>query len=162
MKRSVALISVSITAFSVVLLATVVYAVRAAAKARTSPVAAISGATKLEVSPELEAAAEVASPRISPQAAVDAASEFLKRQDAFSVQLASYNGVTAYMVTFSSGDLVYVSLQGQVLGVVPAGVEMVNSNPGRHEQESRVGGGDGGHEDGESEHESEHETEAGD
>ncbi len=82
----------------------------------------------------------------------------------FSVQLANYNGQQAYMVTFSSGDLVYVSLQGQVLGVVPAGVEMVNSNPGRHDRESRVGGGggDGEHEDGELEHEFEHETEAGD
>ena len=66
------------------------------------------------------------------------------------------------MVTFSSGDVVYISLQGQVLGSVPAGVEMASSNSGRKDWDSRGGGGgDDGHEE-DDEHESEHEGEAGD
>jgi hypothetical protein len=44
------------------------------------------------------------------------ASEFLGRTDAYSVELAQYNGVQAYKVTFLSRDVVYVSFDGQVLG----------------------------------------------
>jgi hypothetical protein len=46
------------------------------------------------------------------------------------------------MVTFSSGDLVYISLSGQVLGSVPAPVLMASSNPNPKEQETRGGGRD--------------------
>jgi hypothetical protein len=142
MKRSVALISVGITAFSIVLLASVVYGLRAAASPRLDPLAAASGASAAQVSTEPEGAAVVRSSQISPQAAVTLASEFLNRTDPFSVQLADYNGVQAYMVTFSSGDLVYISLSGQVLGSVPAPVLMASSNPNPKEQETRGGGRD--------------------
>jgi hypothetical protein len=138
------LISVGITAFSIVLLASVVYGLRAAASPRLDAPAAAAGASAPQVSTGLDGAAVVQNSQISPQAAVTLASEFLNRADPFSVQLADYNGVQAYKITFSSGDLVYISLSGQVLGSLPAPVQMASSNSNPKERETRGGGGAGG------------------
>jgi hypothetical protein len=161
MKRSVTLISVAITAFSIVVLSSVVYGLRAAASSRPDPVAAVTSVLEVGLSPELAAASGFASPRISPQAAVTVASEFLGRTDAYSIQLTDYKGQPAFKVTFTSGDVVFVSVAGQVLEVIPAPVQMANANKHR-EVEGGRGGSSGGddHEKGEDEHEEEHESES--
>jgi hypothetical protein len=84
---------------------------------------------------------------VTPEAAATLASEFLGREDAFSVQLTDYKGAPAYMVTFSSGDVVYVALDGQVLGYVPAVVQMANADPDAEDRESRNDGSGEDHED---------------
>jgi len=54
---------------------------------------------------------------ITPQQAAQVAGSYIHRTDAYSVESVSTNGVTAYKVTFSSGDMVYVSTAGQVISV---------------------------------------------
>jgi hypothetical protein len=162
MRRSVTLISVAITAFSVVVLASVVYGLRAAASSRPAPVAAVSGALEVGLSPELAAASGFVSPRISPQAAVTVASELLGRTDAYSIQLTDYQGQPAYKVIFSSGDVVFVSVAGQVLEVIPATVQIASVKKDKEREDTRGGGSRGDdHEESEHEHEDEHESDSG-
>jgi hypothetical protein len=77
---------------------------------------------------------------ISPQQAAQVAGSYIHRSDAYSVESISNNGVTAYKVTFSSGDVVYVSTDGQVISVqyaqrasAPAPARRTS---GEHEHES--------------------------
>ena len=49
--------------------------------------------------------------------AADLASNVIGRTDLYAAENAKLNGVDAYMVTFSSGDLVYVGLDGNILSI---------------------------------------------
>lgn len=89
-------------------------------------------------------AAEVsAAPVISPQDAAQVAAQYMGRSDLYSVQTATYNGNQVYQVTFSSGDIVYVSPTGQILSVQAAPSQSASNNSGsssgRHERESHDG-----------------------
>jgi hypothetical protein len=86
---------------------------------------------------------------------VTTASNYLHRSDAYSVQLTVYKTQPAYKVVFSSGDVVYVSLGGEVLEFVPAFVELANNRNDHSDDEGWNAGGD---DDGD-EHEEEHEEE---
>lgn len=88
-----------------------------------------------------------ASSAISPQDAAQIAASKLKRTDLYSVEGTRFNGASAYLVVFSSGDKVYVGTDGSVLSVQRAKGEIAMGG----------GGGGGGHK----EHESEHEHEGG-
>jgi len=81
---------------------------------------------------------------VSAQNAAQIAARYLGRTDLYSVEVSQYNGASAYMVTFSSGDIVYVSLDGQILFVKAAKGQIAS-------------GGGGGHEHEKGEHEGEHE-----
>lgn len=54
--------------------------------------------------------------QISYEQAAAAASSFLGQNDMYSIENAVWNGVNAYKVVFSSGHVVYVGLDGQILG----------------------------------------------
>lgn len=54
---------------------------------------------------------------ISMEQAAKVAATYLGRSDVYSVETVSSNGANIYKVTFSSGDVVYVSLDGSVLSV---------------------------------------------
>jgi hypothetical protein len=88
------------------------------------------------------AAAPTAAPQptgISPQQAAQVAGSYIHRGDAYSVENVSTNGVSAYKVTFSSGDVVYVSMAGQVISVQYAARAKAPAAPrpssGEHEGE---------------------------
>jgi hypothetical protein len=157
MKRGVTLVSVAVTAFSAVIMASVVYGYRVSAGPQPGQSAPLS-AREPRPSAELVSAASTVSTRISPRMAVGLASEFLGRTDAFSVQLAQYNGVQAYKVTFTSGDIVYVSLDGQILGSELPTVQLASSGGDRRDDRD---GSSEEHDDGEHEEEHEEEHEAG-
>lgn len=100
----------------------------------------------MQAPPTAEAPAPAAVPSgVSPQNAAQIAASYLGRTDLYSVEVSQYNGASAYMVTFSSGDIVYVSLDGQILFVKAAKGQIAS------------GGGGGGHEHEKGEHEDEHE-----
>ncbi len=80
---------------------------------------------------------------VTPEEASQIAARYLNRTDLYSVESAQYNGASAYMVTFSSGDIVYVGADGQILSVQLAKGQIALSS----------GGGGGEHEKGEHEHE---------
>jgi hypothetical protein len=160
MKRGVTLVSVAITAFSVVIVASVVYGYQVSARPQSVPLPAAVSSLEPRPSPELVSASSVASTRMSPKEAAALASEFLGRTDAYSVQLVEYNGVQAYKVTFTSGDIVYVSLDGKILGSELPTVQLASTgrqNRDDSDDQSRERDDDGEHE----EHEVEHEDEAG-
>lgn len=52
---------------------------------------------------------------VSPEQATTIATEFLGNSEVYSVEVVNYEGAQAFLVTFSSGDLVYVSSDGKVL-----------------------------------------------
>lgn len=72
----------------------------------------------------------------TPEQAAALAAQVLGHDDLFSVEVTDLNGETVYLVTFSSGDLVYVSMDGQVRSIGKVEVETIVVKAG--------GGGGGG------------------
>lgn len=63
------------------------------------------------------APASAAASGVSPQKAAQIAAQYLGQSKIYSVETAAFNGANVFKVTFSSGDIVMVSLNGQVLTV---------------------------------------------
>lgn len=163
MRRGVSFVAAGITAFTLVILVSIAYAYQVMAAPRTTqavPASQSAAAIQLPVS---ESAAIVAAPvakQLSAREAAALASTLLGRTDAYSVELGNWQGTAAYKVTFSSGDVAYISLDGQLLATVPFTQSIVMSTGGG--RGGGEGGGGGGHrqDDGggsEPEHEQEHE-----
>jgi hypothetical protein len=86
---------------------------------------------------------------VTPQQAAEIAALYMGRTDLYSVENSTVNDQPAYLVTFSSGDQVFISLDGQVLSVVSAqqitaGSQNINSLSGsfeneEHERENHAG-----------------------
>lgn len=100
---------------------------------------------------------------VTPEQATTIAIDFLGDTNVYSVETVVYEGVPAYLVTFSSGDLVYVSSSGQILAntklapiVVAAQPSRGNSGNSDDGQTSNTSGG------GEGEHESHESHDGGD
>lgn len=164
MRRSVALVSAAITTFSIVILGSVVYAYRGLAAGPASagsgsipavqsvPVAnADMAQPAVAAQPVAAQPAAAQAPTLSVQAAASIAAQYLHRTDLYSAELTTYNGASAFKITFVSGDAVYLSMSGQVLGVVMAptyGSAYVPKSGGHWRGPSGGGGGDGGHDDG--------------
>jgi len=67
------------------------------------------------------------------------ASSVLGRTDLYTAENSTLDGVNVYLVTFSSGDLVYVSLDGKILSISKIPVQYVLG-----QQAAAQGGGNGG------------------
>ena len=74
---------------------------------------------------------------LTPQEAAALASNVLNQQDVYSVESSSINGVDAYMVTFSSGQIAYVGLDGQILSITKIQPVVVAQNNGTSRSSSR-------------------------
>lgn len=99
---------------------------------------------------------------ITPEAAATLASQVLNRTDLFSAEVTQLDGVDAYLITFSSGDLVYVSMDGQILSISKIAVTVIsqrrsggNGGGSGNNSQSNNTSNDGEHEE---EHEEEHES----
>jgi hypothetical protein len=85
--------------------------------------------------------------QVAPEQAAQIAALYLGQVNIYSVESVFYNGATVYQVTFSSGDIALVSLDGQMIGVQraprqnSAGGTLARSG-GEHENEH-----EGGHDD---------------
>lgn len=55
------------------------------------------------------------SAQVGPEQAASIAAQFINATDVYSVEVSSLNGVQAFKVVFSSGNVVYVGLDGQVM-----------------------------------------------
>jgi len=73
----------------------------------------------LQNPPVQNAAASASAPAsgVSPRKAAEIAGEYLKQSKIYSVEIAAFNGANVFKVTFSTGDIVMVSLNGEVLTV---------------------------------------------
>ncbi|HEY5983298.1 MAG TPA: hypothetical protein VIU38_07465 [Anaerolineales bacterium] len=135
MRRGVTLIAAGITAFVLVISVSVVYAYRAMALARVQEPSV--GAAEPPTSGQPGSDSETSAPALSARDVAAIASTLLQRDDAYSIELADWNGQQAYKVTFSSGDLAYMTLDGSLLAFVPASSYVAYSSGG--------GGGGGNH-----------------
>lgn len=66
----------------------------------------------------------------TPEEASALAAQVLGHDDLYSVEVTDLNGETVYMVTFSSGDLVYISMDGLIRSIGKVEVETVVVNTG--------------------------------
>jgi uncharacterized membrane protein len=99
----------------------------------------------MQVNSAAETAAQAAAPLLSPQDAAQLAAQYMGHSDLYSVESSTYNGAQVYKVTFSSGDVVFVSLDGQVVAVKPGPSQRAfnkssSSSSGSHEHESHESG----------------------
>ena len=112
MRKNTMFISAALTAFVLAMLAGVVSAYNG-----------ISSSKLLLSSTSQPAASSVAvtptASAVNVQDAETIASQYIKRTDLYSIELTDLKGVQAYKITFSSGDIVYVGLDGQVLKATP-------------------------------------------
>ena len=108
-------ISIGLTAFVLAMLAGVITTVKGAVNPETGAVLATTTPVTLDA-----------------QQATSVASQYLNRTDMYSVETASISGAMGYKVVFSSGDVVYVGMDGQVLAtekIKPALVVVQNPAP---------------------------------
>lgn len=91
---------------------------------------------------------------VSPEEATTVAVNFLNDPNVYSVEVVDYQGAPTYLVTFTSGDLIYVSSTGQVVAsekiqpvIVSAPPAAVNNNGSQANSGSNNNGGGGERED---------------
>jgi hypothetical protein len=161
MRKSSIFISVVLTTFVLAMLASVAYAYQEVAKAKASLVAAQATVTETVQPVEVGETPVPTQPTpVMAEQAAALAAQALGQNDLYSVELTTFNDADAYLVTFSSGNLVYVGLDGQILSqsklqVASSSFETTvqtkqqankasnNSNSGSHEKDDHE------HEDGE-------------
>jgi hypothetical protein len=107
MKKSSLFISTVLTAFVLAVLAGAVTAFRAFT-------------VNTVQSPQPVPAVQTTQSQISPEQAAQLAAQYWGRNDLYSVESTQVKGVNVYKVTFSSGDVVYISPDGLVLGAFAA------------------------------------------
>lgn len=114
MKPKIALlISTALTAFVVTIAYGLVTRINsqkqaAALAPQAAAAASINAASSLESQP-------AARSPLTPDQAVNLAATAINRQDVYSVELVGYQGFNSYKVTFSSGDVVYIGMNGNYL-----------------------------------------------
>lgn len=151
MRKSTLFISAALTTFILAVLLGVVSAYRnvISLSPEVSAVELPQAAATAEVASIVPAPAQIIS--ITPEEAAAIASKVINRTDLYSVEGTQFEGIDAYLVTFSSGDLVYVGLDGQVLSISQLVVTVITQgNPGGREgypDDILVGGGGGGGDD---------------
>jgi hypothetical protein len=116
MKKSSLFISAVLTTFILAVLAGAITAYRAFTRDTTQTVVS-----------QAPVVLQPTTVTLTPEAAAQVAAQYLRRSDLYSVESAILNGVTAFKVTFSSGDVVYVGTDGQVVSVVPAQVVLIQN-----------------------------------
>ncbi len=157
MGKLVMIISGAVTAFILALTAGAVYAYRTMSSSTSGPVTVANAQQPVsQVSTSLQLAAAstpTIAANVSPQDAAAIAARVMNRTDLYSVELADYQGTQAYKVTFTPGDVAFVSMQGQMLSIQPAPTPGVVTTLGGAPQQNGGGGGSKGG--GSWEHESE-------
>ena len=143
MRKSTLFISAVLTTFVMAMLAGVASAYQNMTKAEPQPVAAQAQPQIVPVSnpapTEAPAQMQPAVVNFTPEQAADLAAQVMGRDDLFSVEVTDLNGETVYLVTFSSGDLVYVSFDRQIRLIGKLEVETVVINTGRSRGEDDSG-----------------------
>ena len=76
---------------------------------------------------------------LAPEEAAQLAAQVVGNTNLLSAESSSFNGVDAYMITFTNNDVVYVGLDGQILAVQVAPV-VVNVAPPTKQKNKNNGG----------------------
>ena len=139
MRKSTLFISVVLTTFMLAVLYGVVSAYQSIVGMNETAAQPQPTAVAQLVNQPVAAVPSTQSANFTPEAAAALASKVLGRTDLYSVEVTQFEGADVYLVTFSSGDLVYVSLDGQILSISKLPVTTIVQSTG-----SRGGGGGGG------------------
>ena len=126
MRKSTLFISAVLTTFVMAMLAGVASAYQKMSEA--DQVAAITPESQPQdqmVIDSIPAPTEVQPVNWTPEEAAALAAQVLGHDDLYSVEVTDLNGESVYVVTFSSGDLVYVSMDGQIRSIGKVEVETV-------------------------------------
>ena len=123
MRKSTLFISTALTIFMMATIFGVASAYQQIVKNQTvvAQQAAVSQMVATQPAPVVQEVvaqpAVVQSTVITPEQATTIASTFLNDTAVYKVETVNYQGAVAYLVTFSSGNLVYVSTTGDILAV---------------------------------------------
>lgn len=117
MRKSTIFISATLTTFALVMLYGVVSAYRNISN--VTEVAALQDATATPP-PTVEPAATSAI--LTPEEAAQLAAQVVGNSNLLSAESSNVEGTDAYKITFTNNDVVYVGLDGQILGVQVAPV----------------------------------------
>jgi hypothetical protein len=164
MRKSTVFISALLTTFALVMLYRLALAYNEDQKLTeiTAP-SAEPTATLAPTATEPPAPTEVV---LGPEEAARLAVQVVGNTNLLSAESSNFNGVDAYLITFTNNDVVYVGLDGQVLGVQVAPVVVNIAPPPKQKSKNKGGGGQNEsnesrqeehHESSEEHHEEEHE-----
>lgn len=159
MRKSTLFISAVLTVFMLATLFGVVSAYQGMVTSKqTEPVVAAQPTAEVQPVEQLMSVAPAQTSIVTPEQATALAMQMISRGDVYSVESTTYENAPAYLVTFTSGDLVYVSPTGQILAVTKLAPVVVvqparrhNDNGGNQTTVSSTSG------DGSEEHHEEHE-----
>jgi len=128
MRKSTLFISGALTTFILAILAGVMTTYRTLAGPVVEDVQAQAETAPVSEQPVSEQpVAVVPQPaNLTAEQAADLASQVMGDTEVFSVEVTELNGESVYLVTFSSGDLVYMSLDGRILSIDKLDVVVVS------------------------------------
>lgn len=162
MRKSTIFISAVLTTFALVMLYGVVSAYQSMSNLpEATPLPADTATPGPE--PILEPAATQAF--LTPEQAAQLAAQVVGNSNLLSAESSSVNGTNAYKIMFTNNDVVYVGLDGQILGVqiapmvVNVSAPVVQPAKHKNRDDNTSNASSQSHEDHESEHEDEHEVE---
>ena len=172
MRQSTLFISAVLTTFVLAMLAGVASAyqnfVQTDQAVQAEPVAEeVQSQPQVQTVAQEQPAPAEASADLTPNEAIDLAVKVMGQDDLYSIEMTELNGESVYLVTFTSGNLIYISLDGQVRAIDEIEVQTVvvnvssgggdRSSTDRSNDSSNSSGGE--HEDHEDEHEDHEEHE---
>lgn len=156
MRKSTIFISAVLTTFALVML----YRVASAYSDNKTVTEAVAEPTLVPAPTETEppAPAEVV---LGPEEAAQLAAQVVGKTNLLSAESSNFNGVDAYLITFTNKDVVYVGLDGQILAVELSPVVVNVAPPKKHKDKNNGGNsqtvsaptGGESHEGGEDDHE---------
>jgi hypothetical protein len=143
--KVVLFLSTTLTAFVVATLSGVVNKVTSMPAANTVAPgqAVVQQAPTATLEQPTDMPAPTAQLPLGPEQAAALAAQAISREDIYSVETSTYNGVEAYKVVFSSGDIVYIGLDSQVLAKTKLQPVVVNVAATKPPKKNRNNGGDG-------------------
>jgi hypothetical protein len=164
MRKSTLFISTMLTVFTVATLLGVVsaYAYQGTTtEDQSEPAVKIQPVSRMDFPSRLMSVAPTQTGVVTPEQATTFAMQMIGRTDVYSVESTTYEGAAAYLITFTSGDLVYVSPAGQILAVTQLEPVVIVRPRGNNDNNDTQGGapsgGGGEHDDHEDEDHEEHE-----
>ncbi len=147
MRKSTIFISAVLTTFALVMLYGIVSAYRNISNVQNASALTLDTATP-EPTDEPVIEPTVAQTIVTPEQAAQLATQVVGNTNLLSAESSTINGVDAYLITFTNNDLVYVGLDGQILGVqvapVVVSVSVPVSVPAKHKNKNNNNTGSGG------------------
>ena len=127
MRKSTLFISAALTTFMLAVMFGVASAYQKIVQAAGSTEAVVQQSQPADVI--AATATNIAGGTFTAEQAASLASNVIGRTDLYTAEIAPLNGVDTYLVTFSSGDIVYVSMNGQILSISKLPVTVILSAP---------------------------------